>query len=132
MAEGDFTVRVPEQGSGEFSPLSKTFHCMAEELQRAEERRQTLTVDVVHELRTPIHILQRNLEGIQDGICTASPEPIEAMLEEIRLLTHLVEDLQTLSLAIARQLVRAHGGTIHLTNRPGEGACFLISLPKRP
>jgi signal transduction histidine kinase len=79
VAEGDFTIRVPEQGSGEFSPLSKTFNSMA------DERRLNLTADVVHELRAPIHILQGNLEGIQDRSYNASPEPIEAMLEEPRL-----------------------------------------------
>jgi two-component system sensor histidine kinase BaeS len=51
----------------------------------ADERRLNLTADVVHELRAPIHILQGDLEGIQDGIHTACPESIETMLEEPRL-----------------------------------------------
>jgi signal transduction histidine kinase len=34
-----------------------------------------------------------------------------------------------LGLSIARQIVEEHGGAIHLTNRPGSGACFTISLP---
>jgi len=34
-----------------------------------------------------------------------------------------------LGLSIARQVVAAHGGTIRLDNRPGQGAVFTIDLP---
>ena len=36
-----------------------------------------------------------------------------------------------LGLAIARDIVHAHGGEIDLTSAPGEGATFTIRLPKR-
>lgn len=35
-----------------------------------------------------------------------------------------------LGLAIARQLVELHGGTIRLENRPGQGASFLFTIPR--
>jgi signal transduction histidine kinase len=35
-----------------------------------------------------------------------------------------------LGLAIARQLVELHGGTIALENRPGEGATFVFRIPR--
>jgi two-component system sensor histidine kinase BaeS len=59
---------------------------------------------VAHELRTPLHILQGNLEGILDGVYQPTAEHIEAMLDETRMLSRLVDDLQTLSLAEAGQL----------------------------
>jgi signal transduction histidine kinase len=34
-----------------------------------------------------------------------------------------------LGLAVARQLVEAHGGTIAVGERPGGGACFTLSMP---
>jgi two-component system phosphate regulon sensor histidine kinase PhoR len=34
-----------------------------------------------------------------------------------------------LGLAMARHVVRAHGGTLSLRSEPGQGACFTISLP---
>lgn len=34
-----------------------------------------------------------------------------------------------LGLTIARDLVRAHGGEIHLQSAPGQGSCFSIQLP---
>ena len=104
LAGGDLSVRAPEQGPGEFRRLARSFNRMAEELERAEQRRRNLTADVAHELRTPLHILQGNLEGILDGVYEASPEQINAMLEETHLLTRLIDDLQTLSQAEAGQL----------------------------
>jgi signal transduction histidine kinase len=34
-----------------------------------------------------------------------------------------------LGLYIVRQLVEAHGGSIHVQSTPGEGACFTVELP---
>ena len=99
LAGGDFSIRVEEKGDREFIKLAKSFNHMAEELQHAEMQRRNLTADVAHELRTPLHILQGNLEGALDGVYKASPEYFKSMLEETRLLQRLVEDLQTLSLA---------------------------------
>ncbi|NQS91311.1 MAG: GHKL domain-containing protein, partial [Chloroflexi bacterium] len=70
-----------------------------EELEHAQNQRRNLTADVAHELRTPLHILQGNLEGALDGVYQASPDYFRSMLEETRLLQRLVEDLQTLSMA---------------------------------
>jgi two-component system OmpR family sensor kinase/two-component system sensor histidine kinase BaeS len=77
---------------------------MVEELERADQQRRDLTADVAHELRTPIHIIQGNLEGIVDGVYEPSPEQIELLISETRQLSRLVEDLRTLSLAEAGQL----------------------------
>jgi signal transduction histidine kinase len=77
---------------------------MTRELARAEEQRRNLTADVAHELRTPLHIIQGNLEGLLDGVYEPTPEHLEATLEETRRLARIVDDLQTLSLAEAGQL----------------------------
>jgi two-component system OmpR family sensor kinase/two-component system sensor histidine kinase BaeS len=77
---------------------------MTEELQRADQQRRNLTADVAHELRTPLHIIQGNLEGVLDGVYEPTPDHIEATLDETRLLARLVDDLHTLSLADAGQL----------------------------
>jgi signal transduction histidine kinase len=34
-----------------------------------------------------------------------------------------------LGLAIARQAIEAHGGTVELRNRPGHGCVFTVRLP---
>jgi two-component system OmpR family sensor kinase/two-component system sensor histidine kinase BaeS len=104
VAEGDFSVRVPERGTGEFGRLTQSFNRMVAELERADQQRRNLTADVAHELRTPLHIMQGNLEGIADGVYQADQEQIERILGTTRQLARLVEDLRTLSLAEAGQL----------------------------
>lgn len=104
VAEGDLSVRVREDRPGEMGRLARSFNRMAAELERAEQRRRNLTADVAHELRTPLHLIQGNLEGVLDGVYEPTKDHITATLEETRLLARLVEDLQTLSLAEAGQL----------------------------
>jgi signal transduction histidine kinase len=108
VAEGDLNARVPVHGRGEFSRLAESFNHMAAELQQSDRRRRDLTADVAHELRTPLHIIQGNLEGVLDGVYEPTPEHLRATLDETRALARLVEDLRTLSLAEAGQLPLAH------------------------
>ena len=104
VSNGDFSVRVSADGKGEFNDLAVAFNKMVKELARTEELRRNLTADVAHELRTPIQIIQGNLEGILDDIYEPDDETINTILEETHLLTRLVEDLRTLSVAEAGQL----------------------------
>jgi signal transduction histidine kinase len=105
VAEGDLTVRISENSShDQFARLAESFNHMTAELQQADQQRRNLTADVAHELRTPLHIIQGNLEGILDGVYDPDPEHLEATLDETRTLARLVEDLHTLSQAEAGQL----------------------------
>ncbi len=104
VAEGNLSARVPERGPGDFGRLARSFNRMTEELERADQQRRNLTADVAHELRTPLHIIQGNLEGILDGVYEPTSEHINTTLDETRLLARLVDDLRTLSLAEAGQL----------------------------
>jgi two-component system sensor histidine kinase BaeS len=104
VASGNLDVRVKERGSREFQQLATSFNRMTEELARTDQQRRNLTADVAHELRTPLHIIQGNLEGILDGVYAPTPEHIEATLQETRTLARLVDDLRTLSLAESGQL----------------------------
>ncbi|MBI3241551.1 MAG: HAMP domain-containing histidine kinase [Chloroflexi bacterium] len=101
---GDLSARVPENNSDMFSDLIKRFNKMVRELERAEQQRRNLTADIAHELRTPLHVIQGNLEGIVDGVYQPTPDHINNTLDETRLLTRLVNDLQTLSFAETGQL----------------------------
>jgi two-component system OmpR family sensor kinase/two-component system sensor histidine kinase BaeS len=105
VADGDFSVRLSEEDMpGQFGRLKRSFNRMTAELERAEQQRRNMTADIAHELRTPLHIIQGNLEGVLDGVYAADNEHIAATLEETRLLARLVDDLQTLSLAEAGEL----------------------------
>jgi len=104
VAGGDLSARVGERGRGDMARLARRFNRMTAELERAEQARRNLTADVAHELRTPLQIIQGNLEGTLDGVYEPTPEHLRATLDETRRLGRLVGDLQTLSLVEAGQL----------------------------
>jgi two-component system OmpR family sensor kinase/two-component system sensor histidine kinase BaeS len=106
LAKGDLSVRLRENDRrrGPLDNLARRFNNMVAELERAEGQRRNLTADIAHELRTPLHIIQGNLEGMLDGVYEPTDENITDTLDETRLLARLVDDLQTLSLAEAGQL----------------------------
>jgi two-component system sensor histidine kinase BaeS len=105
VAKGDLHVHVSEESPGDFGTLAQTFNRMARELERAEVQRRNLTADVAHELRTPLHIIQGNLEGLLDGVYQPTAEHINAILDETRWLARLIDDLRILSLAESGKLV---------------------------
>lgn len=104
VAQGDLDQRVDIRGSGELAELGESFNLMAATLTHDRELRQNMVADIAHELRTPLSILQGNVEAMLDGILVANTENLTSLHQEITLLTRLVEDLRTLSLAEAGQL----------------------------
>ncbi len=54
---------------------------------------------MTHELRTPLTVIQGNLEALLDGVYPADPAHLTPILDETQVLSRLVEDLRTLSLA---------------------------------
>lgn len=104
LAEGDLNVRVGSSAVREIDDLAGAFNTMASSLSDADRQRRQMTADVAHELRTPISIIRGRLEGIQDGIYSATPDQIATLLNETALLERLIEDLRLLALADAGQL----------------------------
>jgi signal transduction histidine kinase len=106
VAEGDYSVRVEAKGPPELYALMQGFNSMAERLQVDDQQRRNMLADVSHELRTPLTVIQGNVEGILDGMYTADEARLNSILEETRILSRLIEDLRTLSLA--------ESGALHL------------------
>lgn len=104
VADGDYTVRVTARGPGEVRRLGRTFNEMTSRIEASDRQRRRLLADVTHELRTPLAVIQGNLEGIADGVYAADEERVGAVLEETRLMARLLDDLQTLSTAEAGAL----------------------------
>ncbi|MBI3522261.1 MAG: HAMP domain-containing histidine kinase [Chloroflexi bacterium] len=104
VESGDYTVRVEERGSRSVRSLARSFNAMAARLEGSEEQRRRLLADVSHELRTPLSVVQGNLEAILDGVYPADEAHLAPVLEETKVLSRLVEDLRTLSLAEAGTL----------------------------
>lgn len=104
MEHGDLSQRVKVKSKGEVGDLAQAFNAMADGLQQVEQLRRNMVTDVAHELRTPLSNLRGYLEAIQDGVLAPSPESIASLHQEVMLLSHLVDDLQELSLIEAGQL----------------------------
>jgi two-component system, OmpR family, sensor histidine kinase BaeS len=101
LAGGDYAARVSERGPRDVRRLGRAFNAMAERLQGDEERRRDLMADVTHELRTPLAVIQGNVEGMADGLYPLDEDRLGLILGETRVMARLLEDLQTLSTADA-------------------------------
>ncbi|HAV76126.1 MAG TPA: hypothetical protein DCX53_02105 [Anaerolineae bacterium] len=99
VADGDFSARVEVKGPPETRTLLHGFNSMAERLQVNDQQRRDMLADVSHELRTPLTIIQGNVEGILDGMYPADETRLQTILEETKILSRLINDLRTLSLA---------------------------------
>jgi len=99
VADGDLTTRVRERGARDARALARAFNAMTSRLEAGEEQRRRLLADVSHELRTPLSVVQGNLEALVDGVHPADGAHLLAILDETKVLSRLVEDLRTLSLA---------------------------------
>lgn len=104
LGQGDFSQRASYQGKGELGELAKSFNSMASDLERAEELRRNMTVDIAHELRTPLSNIRGYLEAFRDGVVPVDDAAIRSLHEEATLLSRLVDDLQELSQAEAGEL----------------------------
>jgi signal transduction histidine kinase len=98
---GDYTARIggPIRGPRPLRDLVRGFDTMAARLELDEEQRRTLIADVTHELRTPLAVVQGNVEAMLDCVHPPDAEHLGAILDETRVLARLVDDLRTLALS---------------------------------
>lgn len=104
IAAGDLSQRVSVGSRDEIGRVALTFNRMAETLQHYEGERRNMMGDIAHDLRTPLSIIQSNLEAMLDGLLPTTQEELTSLHQETLLLNRLVTDLHTLSLAEAGQL----------------------------
>lgn len=117
VSAGDYSQKVEERGSQEMRSLVRTFNKMTEHLGESAEQRRIFMAEVTHELRTPLSVIQGNIEGMMDGIYPPDEEHFKAVLEETHLMDRLVDDLRTLSLA--------ESGALHLKKEPTDLAVLI-------
>ncbi len=97
IAEGDRNAQVEVTRRDEIGSLADSFNQMSRRLKLTEEARQNLLADIAHELRTPVSILQANLEMILEGVYTADKQKLKSLYKETVLMTSLIKDLRSLS-----------------------------------
>ena len=102
LQAGDVSARAQAgTAPGELGELSNAFDEMAETLERERGARRRLVSDLAHEVRTPLAILQGNLEELVDEVAEPTPARLASLHEEVLRLGRLVEDLDALAHAEA-------------------------------
>jgi signal transduction histidine kinase len=104
FARGERNMQLPTASGDEVGDLTRSFRGMMTEIGRQEELRKEMTADIAHELRTPLSVIQANLDALADGVYPLTRENLAPIRESAELLDRLVEDLRTLELADAGQL----------------------------
>lgn len=105
LAAGDHTRRSGlADRTDEIGELGRSFDSLAENLEVSEASRRRFLQDAVHELRTPITVIEATTSAIIDGVYVAEPRHLETIRSQARLLSRIVDDLRTISLAEARGL----------------------------
>jgi signal transduction histidine kinase len=104
VAAGNLRQQVRAEGSTEMAEVGQAFNEMTDALARAETLRQNMVADVAHELRTPLSVVQGNLQAILDNVYPLDMAEISKLYDETRLLSRLVDDLRDLAQVDAGQL----------------------------
>lgn len=105
LAQGDLSVRAPLlSGEREVTDLALSFNDMAHSLQTLDREQRQAVADIAHELRTPLAVMQARLDALEDGVYPLNTDQIRLLSTQTQLLTRLVGDLRTLTLADAGRL----------------------------
>ncbi len=97
IALGQYDHRVDIKRNDELGDMARSFNEMALELDKQRQLRYRSMADIAHELRTPLSVLQIDLESMEDGLMEVSPENIRVLQTEVTHLRKLVEDLRILA-----------------------------------
>lgn len=109
IGAGNYTVRVPIPAEKTMGQFAQGFNHMADSLQKLEQQRKTIMIDVAHELRTPLTNMRGYLEALSDKVIPPSQEMFELLQEETMRLVTLTEDLLQLARAeAARVTLKRH------------------------
>ncbi|MBI3961985.1 MAG: HAMP domain-containing protein [Deinococcus sp.] len=105
VAAGELRQRVAVAAKDELGRLAQAFNRMSERLAHSETLRRNMIADIAHELRNPLSVIKADLQALVDGVYPLTKERIASVQEEGVLLERLVDDLRTLSLADAGELM---------------------------
>jgi two-component system, OmpR family, sensor histidine kinase BaeS len=104
MEHGELQQEVPKKSNDELGKVIEGFNQMSVALASANTRRDQMTADIAHELRSPLTVINGYLEAMRDGTLEVSQERLMFIQDEVNQLNRLVNDLRTLALADAGQL----------------------------
>lgn len=102
--KGDFSINFQMKRNDEFKKIGDALESMKQNIQNAEIARKSLVSDVAHELKTPLMIIQGEIELLHIQQKTITNEKYESIFNEVQRLTAIINDLLYLSKLDARQV----------------------------
>lgn len=104
LTQGDYSHQITINRNDELGDLYNELNQLAVILKQHENSRRQWVADTSHELKTPLAVLQAQIEAMQDGIRKPTPEHFASMLGQVTSLKKLTQDLAALAQADAQQL----------------------------
>lgn len=106
LSDGKYDIEFTEQRSDELGSLAINVNKLADTLRSNRDQRRQWISDISHELRTPVAVLNAELECIQDGLQALDLDAINNLKSEVERINLLIDDLH--------QLTQADSGTFTL------------------
>ncbi|MEJ8562947.1 ATP-binding protein [Yoonia sp. GPGPB17] len=114
VVNGELSARADlakNQRGSEIGDLVENVNSLLDMVQASDERIKTDAAAIAHELRTPLAALQMKLHGMIDGVVDVSAEELKRLLAQSQVLSRVVDDLRTLSLASHGELMLVRSKT---------------------
>src|SRR6202165_3188500 len=102
---GDYSAQVAESGPRDLRSVARAFNQMSARLKSSDEQRRGFLAELAHEFRTPLTVIRGQAEAIADGVYPGDTAHLSPILDAAQTLDRLVEDLRTLVLTDAGNLV---------------------------
>ena len=104
LANGEYDHPVAISSNDELGELANDVNSLGRVLAANREARRRWLGDINHELRTPITILNAELQSLEDGFRPFNAASISSLQSEVNQLAQLVDDLYSLSSSDEGQL----------------------------
>lgn len=99
LSQGNYGQQLLADRNDELGQLVTGFNRLSLVLKESQTARERWMADIAHELRTPLTILQGEIQALLDGTREIKAEALSSLMEEVKTLTRLVNDLRDLTLS---------------------------------
>ncbi|MDR0649709.1 MAG: HAMP domain-containing histidine kinase [Synergistaceae bacterium] len=96
IAEGEYSGDFEKTGTIEIDELSGSVDHLARSLETQHKLKKRMAGAYSHEFRTPLTVLQSNIEAMIDGLWQPTKERLESLLAEISRMSRMVSEVDNL------------------------------------
>lgn len=104
LISGNYSIQNTESRGDELGQLGRDLEILANTLKDNQQSHQRWIADISHELRTPMTIINGEIEAMLDGIRALNHDNLSALRQESLHIQSLIDDLREISLADAGAL----------------------------